>query len=330
MAAPAPEAGLVLDRRRLYMLPTRVGWMLAATLLAMLLAAVNYNNGLAFALTFLVGSTLVVSMLYTHRNLSGLRVTPGRCRPAFAGQAAGFGLWLHNEDRRRRYGVCVVCDGREAARIDLAPGERIEVVVPRPSRVRGRIVCPPVAVTSDFPLGALYTWSKPVIMPEPCTVWPRPGEARPLAPTPDRRRYQDLGPFPDGDDFAGLREYRRGDPPRHVHWRTVARGQGMFTKLFAGAGQDTVWLDWEALPGVERETRLAVLARWVVDAETEGRRYGLRVPGTVLPPDHGPAQRAACLDALALFPPLPAEPEPGRAGARRWRRLRRAPAVQGA
>jgi len=316
-----PEAGLVLDRRRLYMLPTRVGWMLAATLLAMLLAALNYNNGLAFALTFLVGSTLLVSMLYTHRDLAGLRVGPGACRAAFAGQEAGFGLWLHNESGRRRFGVCVVCDGREAARVDLGPGERREIVVARPTQVRGRVECPPLSITCDYPLGVMVTWSRPLALSAACTVWPRPGEARPLTPTPDRRRYQDLGPFPDGDDFAGLREYRHGDPPRHVHWRAVARGQGMFTKLFAGAGQDTVWLDWDALPGMEREARLTVLARWVMDAEAAGRRYGLRIPGSVIAPDHGPAQRTACLDALALLPPLP--PRPAARAARRWRRLLR-------
>jgi uncharacterized protein (DUF58 family) len=49
------------------------------------------------------------------------------------------------------------------------------------------------------------------------------------------------------------------------------------------------------------ETRLSVLTGWVLAAEREQIRYGLRLPGRSIAPDCGPAHRDACLEALALY-----------------------------
>ena len=48
------------------------------------------------------------------------------------------------------------------------------------------------------------------------------------------------------------------------------------------------------------ETRLSVLARWVIDAEEAGLSWGLRLPGGELPLAHGPAHLHDSLKRLAL------------------------------
>ena len=85
MSAIIAPVDTVLGRRQLYMLPTRHGLLFALVLAVLLLAAINYGNGLAYALTFLLASVAVVSMLHTHRNLHRLRIAAGaahRCLPA--------------------------------------------------------------------------------------------------------------------------------------------------------------------------------------------------------------------------------------------------------
>ena len=60
--APADRAPIVLRHRRIYILPTRRGLALIATLAIMLLTSMNYSLSLGHALTFLVAG-LVASGL---------------------------------------------------------------------------------------------------------------------------------------------------------------------------------------------------------------------------------------------------------------------------
>ena len=75
----APEPGaIVLVQRRVFILPTRQGFVFALSLLVMLTGSINYTLGLGFVLTFLLGALGVNAMIHTFRNLANLRITAGR------------------------------------------------------------------------------------------------------------------------------------------------------------------------------------------------------------------------------------------------------------
>jgi len=104
------------------------------------------------------------------------------------------------------------------------------------------------------------------------------------------------------EDFSGMRQYHRGDSPRHIAWKAAARDQGLLTKQFTGRAETELWLDWAQLPaqmGVEE--RLSHMARWVLDAHAAGLTYGLRLPGANVEMAAGEAQRDRCLEVLALY-----------------------------
>jgi uncharacterized protein (DUF58 family) len=107
------------------------------------------------------------------------------------------------------------------------------------------------------------------------------------------------------DDFAAIRPFRPGDSPRRLAWKAMARtgGDALLVREFEGGSGGRLELDWASLPpGLDTETRISRMTRWVVDAEAAGLAYSLRLPGTSLEHDAGPAHRAACLEALALMP----------------------------
>ncbi len=291
----------MLGRHKLYMLPTRLGMILSIVLFAMLLASVNYNNSLAFLFTFLLGAMAFVSMLYTHRNLAGLGVQTGPCEPVFAGDSARFAVLLSNDSDLPRLGLRLHYRGEEVARCDVQAGTSQRAMVLIPAPLRGRLEMPEIVFSSDFPLGIFFSWSKKLKLDQHCIVYPRPIGELPFSFALDRRRYQDRGTRTEGDDFLGLRAWRSGDPPRHIHWKAVARGQGLLTKEFGGAGQDTVSLDWGLLGGMNKEARLSQLCRWVVDAHGAGLHYSLRLPGVDFGIGHGDAHRRRCLNSLALY-----------------------------
>lgn len=302
-ARHAPVRGrAALHRRRVYILPTRFGYLLGLTLALMFLGAVNYGNSMAFLLTFLLVGLVANVLWATHRNLVDLEVSVGPAAPVFSGDTARFPLQLRDPGARARYSVGVQRGGQAPVYLDVAPGSRGTARLPVPARRRGRLAPGRLMVFTQFPLGLFHAWSW-VHFESEALVYPRPART---ARAPERdtdSRDHDGREQPGGnEDFAGLRDHRPGESLRHVAWKAYAREQGLLTKLFAGPAGEALWLDWREVPGDDIEQRLSLLCRLVLDAEREGRAYGLRLPGTEVAPGLGPAQRHRCLEALALFP----------------------------
>ncbi|MDD3450149.1 MAG: DUF58 domain-containing protein, partial [Gammaproteobacteria bacterium] len=94
---PRGAEAAILERHRIYILPTRQGLLFGALLVVMLLGAINYSNNLAFVLTFVLGGQAVVSILYTYRNLAGLRLRAGHHGEVFAGGCARLAIVLDSD-----------------------------------------------------------------------------------------------------------------------------------------------------------------------------------------------------------------------------------------
>ncbi len=84
-----------------------------------------------------------------------------------------------------------------------------------------------------------------------------------------------------GEEFAGLREYRRGDDRRHIHWKSVARTGELFVKEFAlqTPRRHSVVLDLrrESIRTQEREVEDAVSAAASVLAHLARERLPFRL-----------------------------------------------------
>ncbi len=294
---PAREA-MTLDRRRIYILPTRFGYAYALMLLVMLLWSINYNNNLGFVLTFLLAALGVMAMWQAHANLLGLRIHPPHAEPVFAGQTARLIFWVDNPSSQVRYDLTLESNSA-ASQADLSAQGGAELSLDLPARHRGWLGAGRVRVHTTFPMGLFRAWSWVEFQPS-CLVYPRPGGHRPL-PQPALAAAAERGlAGTGGEDFNGLRAYRPGDSPRHVAWKAAARSDSLLVKRFSGQARPELWLDWGELEPDAPEARLAQLCRWVLLAGDQGLNYGLRLPGIDYPPDASSGQRRACLEALAL------------------------------
>lgn len=299
--ARTPRAELhetvTLTGRRIFILPTPLGISFALVVLLMLAGAINYNNSLVFALTFLLTGLGLVSMLHCYRNLAGLQLAVTASEPAFAGQAVHFQLRLQSPAQARLSIRLSSADhGTEVLRVDVSP---ITVWLPRGSRRRGRQTLGKLVVATRYPLGLFHCWSN-VDSQATALVYPKPlGADRPL-PDAARRPHQDGDQGRGNDDFQGFRHYHPGDSPRHLNWKALAREQPPLTKTFGGDRVEELWLDWDRLDG-DTELRLSQLCRWVLAADRNRACYGLRLPGREISLDSGDIQRQRCLTALAEF-----------------------------
>jgi uncharacterized protein (DUF58 family) len=299
--APPERGTVVLGHRRVYIMPTRAGWVYAATVGILLVGSINYALQLGFALTFLLAGMGLAGMVHTTRNLARLAVSAGRAEPVFAGERAQFHLHLDNRSPFDRPAILVRHLASDAQQVlDLPAHAARAAVLQVPAASRGWLRLTRVLLETRFPLGLFRAWSY-VELEARCLVYPRP-ERTPLpAPAADAAAGAARAQAQGSDDFSGLRSYQPSDSPRHVAWKAAARAESMLTKQFSGAAGSELWLDWALVAGTPAaEQRLARLCGWVLQAEQAGARYGLRLPGLEIVPGRGDAHCCACLQALAL------------------------------
>ncbi len=302
------RAAVVLRHSRIYLLPTRRGWALIATLVVMLLASLNYALALGIAVTFLLTGLVAAAQLHTFRNLAGIEITPLAAGETFAGGHLAFTLALHAGSAARTAIAVSAAHAQARAGGDIPAGSALTVALDVPAPRRGRIALGRVTLTSDHPFGLWRGWAY-VHFPLAGIVYPAAEVGAP--PLPRGHGGADpLAPGASDDaDLAGLREYQRGDPPQRVAWKAVARGQGWYSKEFDGAGGGgPVTLAWSALsPALPVEERLSRLTAWVLAAERAARPFALALPGLRLPAQQGREHRRTALTALALHPGDPAQ-----------------------
>lgn len=298
--APPEEGPVFLSQRRIYILPTGHGYTFALALALMLIGSINYALSLGFVLTFLLAGMGVVSILHAFRNLAHLTVSAGRAAPTFAGQSACFTLHLDNPSRYARWSI-VGRSGSAVAQCDIPARATGSLVLSLPATKRGWLWLGRVTLETRYPLGLLRAWSyvRPAMR---VLVYPRPDEA-PLPGTVDMPEVGEaLAGATGSDDFAGLRPFQPSDSPRHVAWKSAARGSVLLTKVFSGRATRELMLDYDRLPAaLDVEQRLSRLTRWVLAASAADLCYGLRLPGRELPLQSGGEHRDTCLEALALF-----------------------------
>lgn len=292
-----------LGQRNIYILPTRAGATFALTLVVMLLAAINYQLNLGYALTFLLAGAGLVSMHVTHGNLRGLTLHLKPCAPVFAGEPALLDVVVTNPGRERHGLALRFEDGAGASAWCDAPAlgqasVHLSVVPPR----RGRHGVPVLVVETVFPFGLFRAWTvwRPA---QRILAWPRPEPHPPPLPAaaamPGSERSTPAG---SGGELDGVRPWRRGDTMRQVVWKKVAKSGELVSRATAGSAQRELWLDWADTPRGDTELRLSRLAAWVLLAQREQLDAGLRLPGRELAPALGDAHRRAALDLLAEHP----------------------------
>lgn len=300
----APVRGPIeLTQRRVFILPTKRGMGLVLTIFLLLLTAFVYNNNLVYLLCFWVASVFFVTILHTYKSLSGLVVNIGQAWPVFAGDVARFQLTVDNPGAQARLALVVKLHDEQAFDLDAHASKVLNLLLPVSKR--GWQPMGTVTLSSSYPFGIFRAWS-PLRFDCQVLVYPRPSRHFVPLPLPSEGRHTKVGSrmidCAGKDDFDGIRDYRPGDSLRQIHWRAYAKGQGLLSKQYVTETGDTeLWLDYERTPGGQREERLSMLCRWILDAEKAGLRYGLRLPGKQINPDQGSKHRSACLEALALF-----------------------------
>ena len=287
-----------LDRRRIYVLPTRFGIAFALLLFVMLLGALNYANNPALLLTCLFGAAGGASLFAGFRVMNGLALARVAADECHAG--APLALHLRFAPSTHARPSLLLRAGDEETAFALPRAVEGGTTASLPTTERGWMRAGRLRVSTDYPLGLFHIWSW--LNPDAeFLVYPAIENPAPSLPGGDVR-----GDFASragaGEEHAGLRDYRVTDPPRLIAWKASARHDALLVRDAEHRSDDALVLDYATLHGLDHEARIRRLTAWVLEADTAQRDYILRIPSGAFGPGAGAVQRHASLRALALLP----------------------------
>lgn len=298
-----------LVQRQLYVLPSKAGCMLGATLLVLLMASINFQLNLGYALTFLIAGSALSSLWMGYRNIYGLQLQLGALRPTFQGDSVTVPVLLHTA-QGQRHGIALAMHRAPGplawVHTDIAPSQNTSIELGWVPQQRGWHPVPGIVIESRYPLGVFRIWSH--WQPEAqALVYPAPEVPPPAVHFADA---PDTGHAPAHSagmaEHDGVRSYQRGDALRSVVWKKTA------TALATGSGDlvvrngqqpqtPSLWLDARTTGLADPEAQIARLTAWVLHAHAQQWRWGLRLPsGRSIAPATGEAHWHDCLAALAV------------------------------
>jgi len=313
--------------------PTREGWYFLIATLLVGLAAINAGLNLLFLVWGMMLFLILASGVLSEICLRRLQVRRSTPQAIFAEAPYLMGISLTNGKRRLpSFSVEVedLVEGRPIEKrcyfLKLPAGRTQETAYRHIAAQRGHLRLSGFRVSTRFPFGLIHK-SKDVNAPSDLLVYPA------LTAVPDHLLRGFASPHGRGahkwrsrrGEFFGLREFRQGDDPRDIHWRTSARrGSPFVRETEDDEGQEVrVVFDNRRTPqpragslgagdpereapltggrDAEFEAAVSLAASVAFELLNRGYRVGLAVAGEEITPEGGPAQSTRMLRFLALL-----------------------------
>lgn len=289
----------VLNQRRIFIMPNKTGFGFSLLLLLLFITAINYQNSLMFFLVFFLASFSISAILHTYRNFSGLKVQAGSALPVYAGDVIQLPVIFGQKQGRDYFNLRAGWSKQITKAFDVAG--LTEQTLGYQTLNRGRLVTDRLRIETSYPLGLLTAWTW-LDLDFQAWIYPKPLFTDFV--------YADQGSEEEGDktsnklgqdDFLGIRAYQAGDALKHIAWKQVSKGQGLYTKVYSDQRQGKHWLSWYALSGMSQEERLSRLCGWILESEKINKAYGLILPQVKIEIGLGDKHKNDCLMLLARY-----------------------------
>ena len=218
-----------------YLRLTREGKILLVLTLTIGLTAFNARINLLLIVLGMLLGVITISGILSENSLRRLRARVFLPSTAFAGTDFPVRLSVRNGKKRLpSYSVTVdvLLEDKKGAHstssyvLKLPADQMVTLEQLINIDTRGRKTVQGVRISTRFPFGFFEKWSYCKTSAE-VLLFPKLGRMlRRMVPSSDEYRHQGsrkvltkIG----RDEFWGIREYREGDDPSHIHWRSSAR-----------------------------------------------------------------------------------------------------------
>lgn len=298
---------------------TLAGWLFLAVTMLVGVSAINGQTSMLFALFGALLGALQISAVMARRMVAGVDLQRDVPERVWQNQTVQLGYYLRNTRKRGAgLGLCLqeeaptsvqctlgYCMHLPAGGVFRAGGRFV-------ARQRGRVHFGRVRVSTAFPFGLVLAY-RTLEQGGDLVVWPARGriKAQLLRQGAAITSRGEPSAVTGGqDEFFGLREYRKDDNPRWIHWRRSANRATPVVREMARPLPEILWVMLDgacegdsATAEAVRERKLRFAATLIDHAFGRGYQVGLCLGagGGVLslPPAGGRGQWRELLDALA-------------------------------
>ena len=285
---------LSVNWRRVFVLPTRHGYMVALAILGVFAIGVRIQNNMLLLMAIALFVIFMFSLIWSATNLDKLQFKLIGKPQLFAGQANR--LDVQPAGRRRMNDIWLrVPSGSDRTSSELA-GPKTALPLSYVPEKRGRQSLPAIMVETRFPFGVARAWT-----------FIGAGDVL-VAPKPDFSAYRQHFHFETRNqalDFAGeqgadgLDSWTPGTPLNRISWKHYAASDKLLQKTGDEGGSSAVHFSYQAVAHLGHETALSILCAAILQAAERQLNFHLELPDQHFK-DLTPGQIDKALDALAL------------------------------
>ncbi len=295
---------VTLDYKKIFVFPTKYGFLYSLMLALMLIGSINYAKSLGYALTFWLASIILLGIIHTYKNLLGLTIQPGKQMAVFADQEITLNLNIIKHFENNRHDSIIFKYGQSARQLSLINQTSQQIQLRLPAQKRGRFQPERILIETYYPLGLIRAWSwikldiQILIYPAPLKNDVLKYEIVQQNNETSRGQLMTKG----GDEYYGIRDYQNGDNLRHVAWKNYAKSQKLSTKLFVNHASPSRDIHWQKFHDNNIESLLSKMTYWVIELSKQGKEFSLTLPdNSHLKQGSGTSHETSCLEALANY-----------------------------
>ena len=294
----APRKGvarfpLAVNWRRVFVLPTRHGYMVAFAILGVFAIGVRIQNNMLLLMAIALFVIFMFSLIWSATNLDKLGFAVIGSPQLLAGQ--GIQIELAPKGRQRLNDIWLKGTETSDRKLPQLAHESRTISIGFATAKRGKQDLPPVQVETRFPFGVARAWT-----------YVSGGEVL-VAPEPDYagcRSYFQIGHHTHAADLAGeygadgLDSWQPGTPLNRISWKHFAASDRLLQKSGDEGGANTLYFSYDHVAHLGHEAALSILCAAVLQAADLRQNFHLELP-TVSFLDLPPSKISTALDALA-------------------------------
>lgn len=290
-------------KERIYLIPTRYGWMYGLGVFITVLAGVIYSNNLTYLLSFFLVALILIGMIQTHNNMKGLSIERIAIDILPENSRGRVKLWIQSQNFEGHNQILIESISRDKKSLSftisqLSGKSLISEETSFQSGSRGKFKLGKLRMSTTFPFGLFYAW-KSISLDQYYYTYPYPKNSKDLSHSIIYGETFENKIGLKGDDYTQHKKYDKATSPRHIDWKAFAKRKVLLVKEFNDGERQAVLLDFKDTKG-SFEDRLRQLSFWIDECESTKTSYLLKIGSFISGPSFGKSQREKCLKQLSV------------------------------